>query len=749
MPYTPPSQRSPAASNTTTPTTSRRSSYQSGHGPSGPTINSRPELPRSASYMTRQHRRKNSAITSDLPPHLEITPPSTADNDEAPTHLKIPAGVRQSPPPAADQSKTPPGAIISPPDSAQNSSDDEESKLDGSRGRNLENLEELKAAIYEIEQRKEGSPSRDAKGALEPDDLGLIMPNTELNDSPVEIKNEPRSMPMHNRSKTETSIPMYFNQERECALETPLNGSEEELTDEDDETRSRRGKPSMVRKKSGELVRPALRPSSARRRPSSMPGTPTFSKAVHFDSHLEHVRHFLQVDRPLAVSAGSSPVESYDSDSEFPFNDGANSKEPSFEWEIVMSNFPADTPLRLSQPVRVERVFLSADNKTLIGTMAVANLAFNKWVVARFTLDYWKTTSEVVAEFNNDIRAPKHSDGHDRFNFNIKLADLANLEAKTMFFCVKYCVAGQEYWDNNNSTNYQIDFRKKAKPQNGKKGIQGASSRPAHTLPRSNKKPPIAGKPKPATFDDFGAFDDKYKFDDAGRDVDDYLGESTPIRLKGVKSAVALTSEGLRRSPHPNGQAFGNRYDFGASLSAAINAANSTLGDRSGITMKSLAKKSATFAQDDDEPSSPLTMTVAKSQKAPAKTQGLSNPAPPPSAEKPGLASQSYNELLDKYCFFGSVRSSPQIKDGTLKSGQIDGANDDGYITGSPGSSSESSPLMMEKMASPRIQPPAQVNRSTNPAPMTDYATGTSPMYPYQMHSFQFPDAHTGTAIRG
>ncbi|KAJ6780589.1 hypothetical protein PWT90_11276 [Aphanocladium album] len=76
-------------------------------------------------------------------------------------------------------------------------------------------------------------------------------------------------------------------------------------------------KPQMVRKKSGELVRPALRGSS-RRRPLSMPGTPVFSKAVHFDSHLEHVRHFLQVDRPLAVSAGSSPVEAYESDTDWP-----------------------------------------------------------------------------------------------------------------------------------------------------------------------------------------------------------------------------------------------------------------------------------------------------------------------------------------------------------------------------------------------------------------------------------------------
>ena len=190
-----------------------------------------------------------------------------------------------------------------------------------------------------------------------------------------------------------------------------------------------------------------------------MPGTPTFSKAVHFDSHLEHVRHFLQVDRPLAVSAGSSPVEQYDSDTEFPFDDGARS--PPFEWEIVVANFPPNPePIKKGQAVKVERVFLSSDNKTLVGSVVVANWGFQKNVVARFTLDYWKTTSEVVAEFNHDVRQTRH-DGCDRFNFNIKLADQVNLEAKTMFFCVKYTVNGTDYWDNNNATNYQVDFRKK------------------------------------------------------------------------------------------------------------------------------------------------------------------------------------------------------------------------------------------------------------------------------------------------
>jgi hypothetical protein len=369
-----------------------------------------------------------------------------------------------------------------------------------------------------------------------------------------------------------------------------------------------------------------------------MPGTPTFSKAVHFDQHLEHVRHFLQVDRSLAVSAGSSPVDSYESDIEFPSSDDdpQNLHSPPFEWEIFVPNFPAATSDRLRQPVRVERVFLSADNKTLVGSVAVANLSFQKTVVARFTLDYWKTTSEVLAEYNNDVRRKQQADGYDRFNFNIKLADQANLEAKAMFFCVKYVVNGVEYWDNNNLTNFQVDFRKEAKPQNGKNG-----------LPRSQKETSPLPRPwsTPATFDDIAErFDSKYGFSAFAKlPVNDFSG---PVRLKGLKSAVNISLDKLTRKPSsPSAQPFSNRYNFGASLSAAIQATNTALGDRSGITLKPSAKMQAGAS-----PAPAASLTKDTPIPTVACLGGLDSPRSAGS-KKPVLASQSYNELLDQYCF--------------------------------------------------------------------------------------------------
>lgn len=643
MPYTPPSARSPAGSASTSPNLSRRSSYTPGQPHAHPPSSPRPDLPRSSSYLTR-HRRTPSVKTASFATSEEPTPPGTADKESSSSlSLNVNGSLRQSPPPVTDEARRiPNSAVLSPPESTQNSSDDEEEKSRGRQQHN--NIEELKAAIRLIEQNRSSSPNRQAADVAKANQaLTLIMPDSAeevVIDKPTishierHLSVSARKM-MHVRSNTDSSVFIGLK-------------SESNSEDESDEDLNGR-KPPMLRKKSGELVRPALRPSSAKRRPSSMPGTPTFGKAVHFDSHLEHVRHFLQVDRPLAVSAGSSPVEAYESDNEFPFGEDESTRGPPFEWEIIVANFPADTPHRLSQPVRLERVFLSQDNKNLVGRVAVANLSFNKTIVARFTLDYWKTTSEVVAEYSNDVRRPQENDGYDRFNFSIKLADQANLEAKTMFFCVKYCVNGTEYWDNNNNTNFQVDFRKKAKPQNGKKGMQGAASRPANSLPRSNKKSPM-GRPKAlpptAAFDDFSQdFDSKFNFKDFKQnDLFDDVPNPT-LRLKGVKSAVSIpTDNSPRKQPGAMGNAFSNRYDFGASLSAAISAANTALGDRSGLPQ-------------DRKSNEPAPMTAPRvnaikaqtPQMAPS-TKGTDSPRPA-GTEKPVLASQSYNELLDKYCF--------------------------------------------------------------------------------------------------
>lgn len=100
------------------------------------------------------------------------------------------------------------------------------------------------------------------------------------------------------------------------------------------------------------------------------------------------------------------------------------------------------------------------------------------------------------------------------------------------------------------------------------------------------------------------------------------------------------------------------------------------------------------------------------------------------------------------------MKNSPQLKDGTARSGQYDGNNDDGYLFGSAESTASNSPITMAHIDS-RPSPHSsgvspQGTRSTSPAPMTGFVSGTSSMYPYHMHGgFSFNDAHAATAIRG
>jgi len=604
------------------------------------------------------HRRSPSTSKSISFTAGHPTPDASPLNDTSPEEANVqPRANESSQKHYSQQSADNARSVSSPPDSAQNSSDDDDGIKRG-RVRSLENLAELQAAIRTIEQHRRQSPDRiseetkKARTALGHDvprldtsvkehaEHATFSPRPPLSDGARKIS--------HSRSSTDGSAFLDFPRNK---FDCPTRSTSGSDVDEDEEN-DLRVKPPMVRKKSGELVRPALRASSMKRRPSSMPGTPTYGKAVHFDSRLEHVRHFLQVDRPVAVSAGTSPVDSQDEDSEFPFNHEMGSDSPPFEWDLRLTNFPIDTLERRSAAVKVERVFLSADKKNLMGAVSVRNLAFHKLVVARFTLDYWKTTSEVVADFNNDVRRKQTDDGYDPFIFSIKLEDQNNLEYKTLFFCVKYTVNGQEYWDNNNSVNYQIDFSK-VKPQSGKQASArnvSLRSKPASSLP--------SGRPRsmPISADDFSyGFGSQSEFLSRPQPPAQVIGDS-PIRFRNSKAASDIVPDqpGLRTSAV--NQAFGNRYDFGASLSAAINAASNTSGDRGGNQMREEVNSASTklSSKKGDGGTSGSGNSRSGAEK-PAKDSGATKPnSSKPvilGAEKPPMQSSSYSELIDKYCF--------------------------------------------------------------------------------------------------
>lgn len=543
--------------------------------------------------------------------------------------LSLGSSLRQSPPPAVDgRELIPKGAMISPPESATSGSDEDEPPEIKSRRYVV--LKDLREAVSQIPKLTTPPPLQTQTQHMDtgPPSLRTSLSTSALSEMPLGGRKNG-----HMRSATDPHVLMLTKKS------TSLPASEEE---EDEDAKF---KPQMVRKKSGELVRPALR---GHRRPSSMPGTPVFSKAVHFDSHLEHVRHFLQVDRPLAVSAGSSPAENYDSDAEYPFptdSRGSKASPCPFEWELATPNFPHDSLVRRAMPVRLEKVWLSNDHKSLLGSVTVANLAFHKSVVCRFTMDYWKTVSEVGAEYSHEIRPRQSPEGHDRFTFAIKLSDMADLESKTLFFCIRYTVNGHEYWDNNNSTNFQVDFKKKHLPRNGKHNFQGAASKPLHSLPRSNRRQNGASTlgpvSMPSSLDAFGNANGVFKFD---QPIHEYLGESDSaggLRFKS-KSSSTLASDAISKDMvSPSGVAFSNRYDFGASLNAAVKAAKGTTSSQFKTNGKAKEKEEDTLYMKRNIGASEFSVSLPFHGSSPS---GLDSPVS-------SLPSASYEELVNKYCF--------------------------------------------------------------------------------------------------
>ncbi|KAI5291179.1 hypothetical protein KEM54_006004 [Ascosphaera aggregata] len=458
----------------------------------------------------------------------------------------------------------------------------------------------------------------------------------------------------------------------------------------------------MVRKKSGELVRPALR---AKKRPASVPGTPTYIKAVHFDANLEHIRHFLQVDKPTAVSADTSPVDYYDGDSEFPFgsenrsDDDSDKAEPptrlqpGFEWDARIANFPAYPEGRKDMVVRLDRIFLTPDNKTLVGVVSVANLAYHKSVVARFTFDYWKTTSEVVAEYNPDVRRKKKQTcngvEYDRFDFSISLADQANLQSRQLFVCIRYCVGGEEHWDNNNRMNYNINFTRRY----NKHGERLQAERHSIGAPRSKRSvsSSASSTSTPPGWSDFSTTDlnstnnsngatktsataphcskpsplflKTYSFESSERKtvhVDAIEGLispsssgtlSPPVPERSIKLETRTTGDAsddeVTAGPARRGtaKAFASRYDFGASLSAAMQPATNDKQETADNNGSSLTMPSLVF----DTSETRNGQTISEQNTKETSASSIEN-------DKPYHQSALYKELVDRYCFYGSQK---------------------------------------------------------------------------------------------
>ncbi|CAH2324543.1 phosphatase 1 regulatory subunit 3E-like [Pelobates cultripes] len=239
---------------------------------------------------------------------------------------------------------------------------------------------------------------------------------------------------------------------------------EEEDEEEEPAEKSKEESKPMTR---GREVTSAPQSPSARRRAKSLP-TPAErrhlevlvprKKVVRFaDSlglELTSVRHYCDADVPRVpnhVLAGLRCKESCPAGVELSalfLRPAPNSLylEPQFSNPGRKPDF-----LDLVKQRRVCLESLQTDPFSMNGDLRVLNLSYEKDVVVRYTVDAWKTSTEIQAAFQRGC-----SDRYtDKFSFKLLCPSLLTKEGM-LEFAIRYRVCGAEYWDNNDGNNYKV-----------------------------------------------------------------------------------------------------------------------------------------------------------------------------------------------------------------------------------------------------------------------------------------------------
>ncbi|KAG8962892.1 Protein phosphatase 1 regulatory subunit 3D [Tulasnella sp. 425] len=284
-------------------------------------------------------------------------------------------------------------------------------------------------------------------------------------------------------------------------------------------------------------------------------------RSVHFASEksvLESVVVFSKGARPQSLSNpdgydSESETEGYDapvgSGSRYPFpampkNEIVPKLDEAVSSEVPMKRALSSNGYGVSDErhfVYLETIVLPATRPpTLRGSVLVRDVAFQKRVAVKFTLDDWQTISEVSCTYSvslpnipppfsssGSLFTPSHSrsaivsgipssglssnlpisnrksEPWSRFTFAIKLEEIEwTLPNKRMFLVVRYQVpsqwgweSGGEWWDNNADKSYELAFKmgKKATANSSstEEGGQSALARGLASVNRGHDTSPV------------------------------------------------------------------------------------------------------------------------------------------------------------------------------------------------------------------------------------------------------------------
>ncbi|CAO3638128.1 unnamed protein product [Mucor hiemalis] len=217
---------------------------------------------------------------------------------------------------------------------------------------------------------------------------------------------------------------------------------------------------------------------------ASAPCSPTTGlKSVQFSkNNLEDICLFRKAQTPLAISQRNIFWANEDEEEEDSSSSSSSSSSEE-ETEPIKTLHYANWPTRLSdiidkktKVIRIEKSTIRLMTDLIVGKVLVRNIDYHKTVTIRYTFDFWETIDNVGARFHqqddhksNTSGSNNNNNSYDVFSFKIKLPP----NATTLYFAVHYKVGTQDYWDNNDGRNYEVQIKtttaKSTKKQHKKK----------------------------------------------------------------------------------------------------------------------------------------------------------------------------------------------------------------------------------------------------------------------------------------
>lgn len=132
--------------------------------------------------------------------------------------------------------------------------------------------------------------------------------------------------------------------------------------------------------------------------------------------------------------------------------------EPAARQKTFEICFPQPMSDYLKFKSKVDEQNVSLENmvirhRTILGTIKVKNISFEKTVTVRISFDGWETFSDVAATY---IRNAYEGEWTNTFKFTTSIPKNYD-SSKTIEFCICFETGnGTEFWDNNDGENYRL-----------------------------------------------------------------------------------------------------------------------------------------------------------------------------------------------------------------------------------------------------------------------------------------------------